>query len=287
MEIMYYSILLILIYSGFMLIQQWIISKKKTYNIKFRNSRFRQVKKQLINNMNEQDSVFISAGLPFNRYQYNMLRISIICLMITFHLVDTGLSKDNIYSYIIFILFILITTSRLSVFNRRTPFAAVLFILKKNYQRKMDDELYKSLSQLKNLVIVQEDNPMSGDFLFEQLIRFTKKTKKIFIKTLSMIREGNEEGAITFFKLATGTKLGQDFANILSKLDKINPAELKEHLILIQASIRDEKITQKLRIQEMASNLIFLPIIGASIVVLLNFVIIAVWLDSLNNMFNL
>lgn len=163
----------------------------------------------------------------------------------------------------------------------------VLELFKNNYRKKIDLELYNSISQLKNLVIVQKDHPMSADFLIEQLVRFTNKTKIIYLHTLSIMREGKDKDAIAYFKQSIQSKLGTDFANILAKLDYINPAELKQQLVLTQSSYRNEKVTMKLAQEEMLSHIIFLPIIAVAIVILLNFVIITVWLDSLYKMLNL
>ena len=54
--------------------------------------------------------------------------------------------------------------------------------------------------QLKNLAIATKDNPLGADFIIEQLMRFTKITKPIFVRTLSIWRMGEYEKACGYFK---------------------------------------------------------------------------------------
>lgn len=241
----------------------------------------------MINKLNEKDTLFIRTGIPLNLYQYNSLRIGILAIVFIFHVVDIKHAANPVLYYSFYFILVIVTSPKMIIMKKKTPFAMVLNLLEKNYRKKIDLELYNSISQLKNLAIVQRENPMSADFLIEQLLRFTNKSKKVYLHTLSMMREGREEEAIYYFKQTINSKLGVEFANILSKLDYLNPVELKEQLVLFQSSFRNERTTMQLAQQEMLSNIIFLPIVAVAIVILLNFVIITVWLDSLYRMFNL
>ncbi len=286
MKITYYALVLLFLFSGIILLREWAVEKKRKYKFRFRKHRFRNAKSFIQNNLSDNNHLFRGIGIPISVYQYNLLRLSILSIIIIFEVEENGISVETaIKAVVVFSLFIF-TSPRLTVLGKKTPFAILIASLKRYNQTIIDDEIYKALSRLKNLVITQRENPMSASFLIEQITKFTKKTKGIFLKTLSMYHEGNQEEAIEFFKATTGTKLGAEFGNIMSKLDELNPAELKDQLILLQSSVRDEKVTLKLRQQELFSNLMFIPIVAASMAILLNFVIITVWLDSLNHLLN-
>lgn len=281
MKSLYYSLVLVLLFMSVYLLKESCTYKRT--KIKFKNHRFRKMRSEVTRKLNEKDTLFLGSGISINRYQYNMIRIIVLATLFVFQILDS----NSIAKYIFFLILFLITSPIMDIFNKKTPFAMVLELFKNNYRKKIDLELYNSISQLKNLVIVQKDHPMSADFLIEQLVRFTNKTKIIYLHTLSIMREGKDKDAIAYFKQSIQSKLGTDFANILAKLDYINPAELKQQLVLTQSSYRNEKVTMKLAQEEMLSHIIFLPIIAVAIVILLNFVIITVWLDSLYKMLNL
>lgn len=287
MQVLYYFIICFLFILGFNLIAK---NKKETHQlqgVKFKNKRFRKTYSQILNHYNQEQDFLKTAGFPVNLYQYQLVRISSICVFFLVHGLNQNWLEASTVEITIFIVVFIITSPRLSIRNKKTPFAVMLAVLNKYNQRKKDKELYKALLQLKNLVIVQKDSPMSGEFLVEHLTKFTKVTKHTFSKTLAIMREGSNADAADYFKAGIGTKLGIEFANILTKLDELNPSELEEQLILIQSSVSDERVTEKMKQQDMISNLIFIPIVATAIVILLNFVIITVWLDSFHRMLDL
>ena len=287
MEVIYYICIFSWVIVGIVLIKEAICYRKRRVNIKFRSNRFRKIKYKFLNSIHEEDDYFKGTGIPLNLFQYNMIRISILSIFFIFEIMGESFSRVLIMKCVIYIFAVIITSPRLTLFNKKSLFAHMISILQSQYQKKLDEEIYKALLQLKNLAIVQKEQPVSADFIIEQISRFTTVTKKIFLKTISMMREGRDEDAVEFFKSSTGTKLGNEFANMLAKLEKLNPAELEEQLVLLQSAFRNEKVTDKLRRQEMLSNILFIPIVAVSIVILLNFVIITVWLDSFYRMLNL
>ncbi|MCG8483227.1 MAG: hypothetical protein MJA31_07975, partial [Clostridia bacterium] len=260
MQALYYSIVLLFIYMAVYLLKESHQHKKKV-NIKFKNHRFRKMRSEFIRKLNEKDTFFLGSGLSISRYQYGILRTTILAVIFIFQIIDARYASKPIVHYITFGILVMITSPRMTIMNIKTPFARVLQFLQNSYRKKIDLELYNSISQLKNLAVVQKDHPMSADFLIEQLVRSTNKSRKIYMQTLSMMREGKDEEAIEFFKQAINSKLAIEFANIIPKLDYLNPVELKDQLVLIQSSFRNEKTTMKLAQQEILSNLIFLPIV--------------------------
>ncbi len=284
MKIIYYALILFLLLTGTGCIRGWLMEKNNKLKVSFRKYRFRNARILVRKSLENHNDLFKGTGIPLTVYQYNLLRIAVSLLAFIFQITAKGFSTDSVIIIIIIFFLFVITSPGLTILNKRMPFALLLNILKRHHRIKTDDEIYKAVSQLKNLVIAQKDTPMSAFFLIEQITRFTKKTKMIFSKTLVLLHEGNQEAAVEFFKSASGTKLGSEFGNIISKLDGMNPAELKEHLVQLQSAVRDEKVTNRLRQQELFSNLMFVPIIAASMVIILNFVIITVWMDSIYNM---
>ena len=232
------------------------------------------------------NNTFKGTNIPITVAKYNTIRM-IIFLMVFGGMV-LGDSGNSITKNIIILgLIYLITAPKKEVLGKKTPFGLLVDFLGREYKAKKDMEIYRAITQLKNLAIAQREKPIGADFLLEQLGKFTVVTKPIFTQTISLWRLGKEEEACNYFAEESGTKLGKEFSNIISKLDNINPAELVEQLELYQNHVKEERTTKKLKRQETISNVIFLPIVATAFVIMLNFVAIVVWMDSINSIINL
>lgn len=264
--------------------------KSKTGNIRFKKNRYGEVKSFIKNQFNnkEVDKVFYRTGLNITSLQYQMVRYLIFIILLVLMILsflNTGII--SIKNYIMLLALFLISSPVLSLGGKKTPFSLLIDALQNEYKNKKDVELYRAISQLKNIAIAQKDKPLSSDFIIEQLIKFTKLTKKDFIKLLSEFRLGNEETGCREFASNVDTRLALELSNVLIKLDKINPIELKEQLTLYQENLKAERMTKKLKRNETISNIIFIPIISLALIVLLNFVIIVIFLDQMQNIMNL
>lgn len=220
----------------------------------------------------EVDYLFSSVGLDFTGYHYNIFRI----ILAVIFLLLNGLEAGNLY--IIFI-FYFISIPKRYVFKYKTPFYKVLELLRKEYREKQNTEIYNAIIQLKNICISTKDKPLSSDFMLEHLGKFANYTKPLFIQTLAIWRLGDEEKAVQHFSKSIDTKIASEFARFLTKLDRTDPSELVEQLELLQSSVREIKTTNTLKRQEIISNIMFIPIITATLIILLNFIVITIWLN--------
>lgn len=96
-----------------------------------------------------------------------------------------------------------------------SPFAAIIKSLTNSRQKKFDNEIYGSCIILKNLSIVQQEKPLSADYMFEQLARNSKELKPIYATMISMYRTGQAEKAFQVFGATIGTSNGKTFAGLL------------------------------------------------------------------------
>lgn len=278
----------ILFLGGYLITDKFKNSKRQ--DIRLKKNRYKEitdfVKLQL--NKKEIDDVFSKTGLQITNQKYQLWRY-IIFIVFTTLLAIAYVKNGNVpnkYFAIIIVLFFS-SSPTLYFFRYRTPFHIVTDMLKIEYRNKKDIELYRAISQLKNIAIAQQGRPLGGDFIIEQLMKFTELTKKDFTQLLSEFRIGNEEEACRKFAKNIDTKLGLEFSNVLLKLDHINPVELKEQLVLYQENVKAERLTIKLRRNETRSTLLFIPITTLALMVLLNFVIIVIFIDQMQNIMSL
>lgn len=232
------------------------------------------------------DKYLIKAGVPLNTMQYKAL-LYIISGTIAAGVFLFAIVK-GIYIYIItgiavaVILAVLLYPTEKLFGVIKSPFSIILENTTKSRRKKLDSELFNSTITLKNLAIVKEDNPISADTIYEQLMENSNKLKPIYAEMLSMYRTGKHEEAFDFFSEAIGTKLSRTFASTLSKIDMINPAELTEQVTVLQESVSEKRLTEGLKKAERNGVISITVATAICFVVLLNFMFVVVMMDALN-----
>jgi len=144
-------------------------------------------------------------------------------------------------------------------------------------------ELYDSCITLKNLAIVNGAKPFSGEFLYTMLMENAVKLKPIYREMLLMYRH---EEAFRYFADAVNTKAGRNFAAILTKVEKINPSELIEQMEVFQNMIAEKRMTQALKTAQRNSVITTIWSSATVFSLLINFVVVAVFMDTLNMLKN-
>lgn len=274
---------------GFFLIKS-AFKKAQIKEIRFKRNRYKEfsdfVKEQMLHK--EKQNIFKDTGIGINMFQYSIIRYLIFSAALVILLVyEINYSIDLVKYGVLYAVLFLVTSPKMYFLGKKTPFNYAITFLKKEYQGKKDMEVYRAITQLKNLAIAQQDKPLGSDFIIQQLMKFTKVTKPIFSNMLQLWRLGKEEEACKYFGDAIGTRLGKEFASVLIKLDKINPYELKEQLIMYQNAVREEQTTRILSKNEQYSNIIFTSSVACALAILLNFVVIVLYTDQLKTIFHI
>ncbi len=223
----------------------------------------------IFSNIDEKDfnKSMKAMGWNISLYKYQRLRLIILCTLIIVLKIDL----------LLLLILFLISEPKEYILGRKTIFKIMIDSNRERYKKEQDKEIYNALVQLKNLAIATKNKPLATDFILRQLSKFSNKTKTVFNHTLIYWRENSEEVACDYFSKAIGTKLASEFANYLGKLDKVNPDELIEQLQVLQEGYREKHITNEMKKQELISSISFIPIIIASLVIMLNFIIIVIW----------
>lgn len=196
---------------------------------------------------NELDKKLNMAALHITSNQYNFVRLIILLLILIVMVVQMLSLNYNtaIRTGIVLIIIYIGSHPNRKLFGKYTTPAG--FVIKKlidNYQTKVDTALFNTVTQLRNLVESLKDNPMGSEFILSQIYIFSdpKYTKPIFTNFIMLLRDDTEKARMYFIE-RTNTKIGKELANMLTKLDVIDPIELKQQLENMQNKVRKEKIT--------------------------------------------
>ena len=163
--------------------------------------------------------------------------------------------------------------------NKRLHFKIKAGSLKN--RARIDREIYGSAVTLKNLALVQKEKPLSADFIFESLMENSAALRPAYEKLIALYRSGRDEEAFKAFAAETESRAGKNFASILSKLDKINPAETVKQMEVFQSMMAEERTTAAIKTAQ-RNSVIITALASASIFALLiNFAVVVVFMDTL------
>ena len=153
-----------------------------------------------------------------------------------------------------------------------------LYVLKRD---RLERELFHSCVILKNLAIIHQELPMSADFMLEQLMDSGRPLRSIYADILTLYRRGEKEAAFRTMPERIQTKAAQDFARILGKLDSIHPSELVIQMNGFEETFAAERKTKAMARAERKSLITTLTSTVTVFVVLLNFTVVVIFLDTL------
>ena len=98
---------------------------------------------------------------------------------------------------------------------------------------------------------------------------------------ISLYRSGRDEDAFRAFAKKTGSRAGKNFAAVLSKLDRINPAELVKQMEVFQNIMAEERMTAAIRTAQRKSVLVTAWASASIFALLINFAVVVVFMDTL------
>lgn len=153
-------------------------------------------------------------------------------------------------------------------------------ILKRQEQEKMDGEIYEDISFLRNLTIMGPGRNAGTDYIIEQLSEHRGRLQTIYGRMLHLLRQNQKGEAVQYFSTKVGTPISGDFARLLVQWDDIDPQELMETLLSHQKNIKEVRITRQKRRDEMISDLVYLPVVLNVILIFLNFIYVAYFIDQ-------
>ena len=151
----------------------------------------------------------------------------------------------------------------------------------------LDRELFSSNVILKNLSLMRRNTPFSADYMYEKLMENSTLLKPFYSEMLTLYRNGKDEDAFKVFTVEIGTKAARNFAMILSKMDKMNPAELVEQMEIFQQMMMESNTTAAMKRAQRNSLLITGVAACTVFILLINFAVVVVFMDTINTLNNM
>lgn len=234
------------------------------------------------------DDLLIKAGSGYNTNKCIIL-ISMTFIFLVFAGLILFLRTGNIRLFVFCILAALAAAAcfwpREYIFKDvHSPFFIILNRQIKNKREKLERELFSSVITLKNLSIIREEEPLSADVIFEKLMNASSGLKPVYARMLNLYRQGESEEAFKYFASMVGTKNGGTLALTLSKIDRINPGELKSQVESLIEIMSEERYTKGIIEAERKGNITFALATTVCFIMSINLVMICVLIDALSSL---
>lgn len=143
-------------------------------------------------------------------------------------------------------------------------------------------EIYFSCLLLKNLALVNREEPLSADYMISELMKNSKAMHSIYGQMLQLYRSGQDKRAYEVISLRIPTKTARNFEMILRKLDKINPAELISYMENFETSICEMRLTRGIKKEDQRSILVTTIATVSMFAMMLNFTIVIVFMSTMD-----
>lgn len=151
---------------------------------------------------------------------------------------------------------------------------------KKRKNLLADKEIYEGISFLRNIISLDRGKQVSTDFIIDQLSQREGILQNIYIKMLGLLRVNKKTEAQRIMSDGLETPIGKEFAGLLLQWDEINPLELSEILLSHQKSIKEIRMTQQRRKDEIISDLLYFPVIINVVFIFINFIYVGYFINQ-------
>jgi len=162
----------------------------------------------------------------------------------------------------------------------KTLFDVVIRQFRKHREQKMDREIFESITFLRNLASIDKGRNSSTDFVIEQLTEHNGLLRPIYMNMLNLLRINRQKEATALFAQKVGTSAARDFAVLLTHWDRLEPTELMETLLSYEKSMKAVRLTEQKKKDEILSDLIYFPVVVNILVIFINFIYVAYFIDQ-------
>jgi len=160
------------------------------------------------------------------------------------------------------------------------PLKVIFHRIRSYREKKMDREIFEAITFLRNLASIEKGRTSSTDSIIEKLSEHNGLLQPLFIRMLNLLRVNQTKEAAAFFHKKVGTPASRDFAGLLIQWDRLEPEELLETLLSYEKSMKAVRLTDQKRKDEIISDLIYFPVVINILIIFINFIYVAYFLDQ-------
>lgn len=227
------------------------------------------------------DYLFKQAGIKMPAFLYQLIRYPIFLLWLTYMGYERLSKGTNVNLLVaLWILTFIATMPCQKLIGVKSPFYIVIDKVSKRIKEKSNIEIYRCLSQLKNIAISMSDKALSAEYIIREITKYTKVTKPYFQRLLGFWCEGRQKEGQEYFSNSIGTEAAKSLVSLLTKLDYIPPDKFISQIELFQNQVEEDRKTAVKVSRQAQGNFVFGLALAAGISICLNFLAVVVGIDG-------
>lgn len=285
-QLLPYVVILLIFFSGAVIYKKsysYERSYKFSEDVTRRNfNRLTQwYKKEFISIKTEE--FFKQAGIKMSAFLYQFLRFALLTIAlayITYLKLYNGINVNLILA--IWLIALIISRPCPKLFKYKSPFLIACEQLNKKNQMRINVEIDRCLSQLKNIAISMPNSSLSSDYIIGEITKHTKVTKPYFLRLLAFWYEGRYVEGQEYFAKVIGTEEAKSLVSLFAKLDHLALEEFISQLELYQNQVKERRKTATQKVFEAQGNIVFLIALISGIIILINFLVVVVGIDTIS-----
>ncbi|MDD3538395.1 MAG: hypothetical protein PHH65_09155 [Eubacteriales bacterium] len=141
-------------------------------------------------------------------------------------------------------------------------------------------ELSEALAYVQNIVTLGRDRTMSRELLLEELADLSDNLQKVFWEMAHRLRLCEDEAAGEIFYAAFGLDYARDVAKLFTEWERIPPREMLSTVEAYRDLLFQKRRTLQKKKDEWISDLAYFPVVLNCMVVLLNFIYVAYFIEQ-------
>ena len=143
-------------------------------------------------------------------------------------------------------------------------------------------ELSECLAYVQNVITLGRDRSMSRELLLEEVAEISDSLQNTFWEMAHRLRLCEVEAAEEVFYCAFGKDFAWDVAKLFTEWERIAPQELLSTVEAYRNLLLQRRRTRQKRRDEWISDLAYFPVVVNAMVVLLNFIYVAYFIEQRN-----
>ena len=147
---------------------------------------------------------------------------------------------------------------------------------------EMQKELSESLAYVKNLVLLGRDRSISAQLLLTELSEFSEKLSPVYLDMVHSLNLNETDRAKNALYEAMGIEYALDIGRFLAGWDELSQNEIKETCSLFIDTLREERESRLAQRDEIISDLVYIPAVANAMLVLFNFIYVALFIQQRN-----
>lgn len=153
-------------------------------------------------------------------------------------------------------------------------------LVQRQKEERAEKEIAQGISYLRNAAAMGRGESMSTELLLSELAAASSQLSDTYYGMANYLRLGDREAAFRLMEESVASPVAGDYGRLLLQWETLAPSLLMETLTSYQKAIEQVRLTKQKKWDEMISDLVYFPVIMNVMLILINFIYVAYFIDQ-------